>query len=775
MKKNLLFFLFFITTSFFGQTDYSASWEDFYSYNNVKDVIIVNNLVYALCDNAVFTYDLTTQETAKLSSVQGLSGQTTTAFYYSELFKKLIIGYENGLLEIIDENGEITISTAIVNFNQAGSKSINHISAFNDKLYLSTSFAVVVYNIENLTFGDTYFIGNNSTAIRINQTTILNDEIFAATENGIFKAAVTANNLIDFTNWTQISTGNFSQITAFNNQVFAAQNNVLLRVENTNLSTQRSFGATIVSLKTDNLNLSVGFNTSFTVLDSNLNPSITHTATGTFEYTLNKAFMLNSQIYLATKEFGMLLADQNSTLNFLEVHPEGPLSNEVFSVAAKDQNLWVVYGGYTQTFANLSKKTGYSRYDGTNWKNTRFGPDFPVTDLVHVTFDPNNTNKVYLSSFGITNDANSLSTGGLLVVEDDEPTTFYNQLNSGLEDGLPTNSAVVTLKIEGTVFDREGNLWVTNIGVAQKLKKLTPDGQWSGVDLSTITSNSAAIGMYDIDVDRNNSLWIGTRANGVYVFNENGNRKRALTTNVTRGGLPDLKVQAVKVDASNRVWIGTLSGLVVYNNASSVFETTNVDAAPIIILDDGIPKRLLGDQTINSIALDGADNKWFGTANGGALYTNPNGQNTLANFSVRNSPLPSNTILHIAVDDATGKVYFATDKGIVAYNSNVAPFGENLTEVYAYPNPVLKNHETVTINGRNGANLPKGTNIKILDVAGNLVYESNVVEGQQIQGGKIVWNKTNLRGNKVASGVYIVLLISEDGAQTSTTKIAIVN
>ena len=95
--------------------------------------------------------------------------------------------------------------------------------------------------------------------------------------------------------------------------------------------------------------------------------------------------------------------------------------------------------------------------------------------------------------------------------------------------------------------------------------------------------------------------------------------------------------------------------------------------------------------------------------------------------------------------------------------------------MYAYPNPALKNHETVTISGRNGTSLPRGTNVKILDVAGNLVYETNVVEGQEVQGGKVVWNKKNLAGNRVASGVYVVLLSADDGSQTAVTKIAIVN
>jgi len=337
---------------------------------------------------------------------------------------------------------------------------------------------------------------------------------------------------------------------------------------------------------------------------------------------------------------------------------------------------------------------------------------------------------------------------------------------------LPT----INIRVSSAAIDASGNLWATNYQTSEELKKLSVNGQWSSVDLSSIKT-SAAAGLNEVVIDRSNSIWIGTRRNGVYVYNESGNRKIALNTSIDSGNLPDLNVRTIAVDRNNSAWLGTKSGLVVFNNAANVFEVDSPEdaATPIIILDDGIAKKLLGDQTINTIAIDGAENKWFGTDSGGVLYTNPSGQNTLANFNKNNSPLPSNTILKIKVDKNTGKVYFATDKGIVAYNSNVAPFGVSLGAVYAYPNPALANHETVTIDGRNGTHLPKGTNVKIIDIAGNLVYETNVVEGEQLQGGKVVWNKKNLAGNAVASGIYIVLLSNDDASETTITKIAIVN
>ena len=776
MKKVIFLFLLCISTTIFSQIDYSDSWEDFYSYNNVKDFVKVDDFIYALVDNAVFTFDENTSEIKKFSSIQGLSGETTSSIYYSSDFDRLVIGYENGLVEVIDGNGAITISSDIVNFSQSGNKRINHISGFGNTLYLSTPFAIVEYDIEKLEFGDTFFIGNSSKSLNINQTLISNNKIYAITEDGIFTADVTSTLLIDFNNWEQQFNGrNFSKIILFNNQIYIVEDTKLFQLNNGVLNLIRDFFQPIFGMKSSATHLAIALNKRGVIFDTSNNEITAFNTIADFNFTLSNAFFENNNVYLATKEFGILKTNTNQVNTYEEIHPEGPLSNDVFSIEVKNNNLWVVYGGYDITYTSTKTKQGFSHFNGENWLNTQFDPNFPVIDLNYISIDPNAENRVYISSFGDTRDINSVSTGGMLVVENDEIKTFLNHLNSGLEDLAPNQPNRVTLRISGSVFDNQGNLWVANISDNDELKKLSSNGQWSSFNISSLKTNPDKYGLSEVAIDNNNSVWMGTRRNGIYVFNENGNRKRALIATPNLGNLPDTDVLTVAVDKNNRIWLGTRSGMVIFRNASSVFEADVLNAQPVIIEENGVGERLLGDQRINSIVVDGGDNKWFGTDNGGVLYTNPSGQKTLANFSKENSPLPSNRILKIRVDDNNGKVYFATDKGIVVYNSNVAPFGEVLADVYAYPNPALKNHETVTIDGRNGTHLPKGTNVKILDVAGNLVYETNVVEGQELQGGKVVWNKKNLAGSKVASGVYIVLLTNEDASETATAKIAIVN
>jgi len=765
--------LLLVVNTVFSQTDFSDDWEDFYSYNNVKDFIKVNENIYAITDNAAFIYNVTTNESDKISSVHGLSGKETSSIYFSQSTKRFVIGYQSGLIEIIDENGKITIANDIERLDITGQKQVNHISEHEQKLYLSTPFGIVQYDIDRLIFGDTYFIDENSNPVFVHQTQIFENTIYAATQKGIYSADINDPGLIDFNNWLQPQgelMGDFLSISIFNNDVFTSRANILYKLESfINLQQIGIYPQTVINTKATSEFLTVTTKNEAFVLDTSLAQIFTAKQDAQFNFTLQSAIAEDQKVYLATTTFG-ILQNSFSNIEYQEIHPTGPSSNQVFSITAENDNLWVVYGGFDGAFAPLGKRLGYSHYNGIltpeeQWVNIPYDPAFPAKDLVHITLDPVEENKAYISSWN----------SGVLVIENDKPLILWDESNSGLESLILAGSPdYKSIRINGSAFDNQGNFWVANAWIDERLKKLNTNRQWDSFDLSSIMTDQA-LGLTELIIDKSRSIWIGSRRNGALVYNESGDRKRALITEATKGSLPDLNVRTLVVDRNNRIWIGTQKGLVVFSDVEGLFEATLYDAEPVIIEDDGIPKKLLGDQPINTIAIDGAENKWFGTDTGGVLGTNPSGNETLFNFNKDNSPLPSNRVVKIKVDNSNGKVFFATDKGIVAFNNNVAPFGETLGEVYAYPNPAKKEHDIITIDGRNGTHLPRGTNVKILDTAGRLVHETNVVVGQELKGGKVIWNKTNLAGRKVASGIYIVLLTSPDKSETSSTKIAIIN
>ncbi len=749
-----------------SQTDYSDQWEDLYSYNNVKSFTEIGNKIYAAADNAVFIYDESTQEIQKFSSVNGLSGKNTTYIYFSEFTGNFVVGYDTGLIEIVDSDGRITLANDIERLDISGEKRINHISENKGILYLSTPFGIVEYNLENKQFGDTFFIGAGSSLVYVNQTTVFQNRIYAATKKGIFSAEADNDALVDFNNWIQPTgsfTGDFTAVEVFDERLFAANQNMISEIfSTTSILPVRSFPEAVLNLKASAEYLTVTNTKKAYILDSGLNQVAVAGNNAQYKFTLHSAFADNNKVYLATKEFGILQRDFGVN-DYTEIHPEGPSSNQVFSITAGKGSLWVVYGGYSTAYVPLGKHLGYSRLDraANKWINIPYKNSFRALDLVNITIDPDKENKVYISSWQ----------SGILVVENDEPVVLWNESNSELEQ----EDIAGSIRVNGTAIDDQGYLWSTNSLIRNGLKKLSENGSGKSFDLSEIMINLNQGELTQLIIDRSKNIWIGSRRNGLLVVNETGNRKKALTTDLSKGALPDVHVTAVAADRNNRIWIGTQKGLVVFHNPGSLFESEVYEAKPVIIEDEGIPKKLLGDQPVNTIAIDGADNKWFGTDTGGVLNTDPSGIGTFYNFNKDNSPLPSNRILKISIDDTRGLVYFATDKGIVAFNNNVAPYGNTLSEVYAYPNPVRKEHETVTIDGRNGEHLPRGTNVKILDTAGHLVFETNVVENQGFNGGKVIWNKTNLAGRPVASGIYIVLLTLPNKSETSTTKIAIIN
>jgi hypothetical protein len=203
----------------------------------------------------------------------------------------------------------------------------------------------------------------------------------------------------------------------------------------------------------------------------------------------------------------------------------------------------------------------------------------------------------------------------------------------------------------------------------------------------------------------------------------------------------------------------------VFYNPSSVLSSNDYDSQPIKIVQDGNVELLLGHESVLSLAVDGANNKWAGTVTGGLYCFSPDGQTQLYHFTKENSPLYSNLILDVNYDEATGDIFIATDMGVQSFRSTILAGSELYNNVVAFPNPVRPNYQgTVLIKG-----LIDKSIVKIVDESGNMVWET------KSSGGQIEWPITTFAGNRVSSGVYIVYASSTDGELKTLTKIMVVN
>lgn len=736
------------------------SWQGYFSFNEIKDVSESSTAVYAASENALFSKNAATNSVKTTTTVDGLSGQTISTVYYSEAFKKTIVGYENGLMIVINEtDGNMLKKVDIINKQLAPNlKKINHFMEHNGLLYVSCDFGIVQFNLTTLQFGDTYFIGDNGAEISVKQTTFFNGFIYAATSSGIRRANSTNPNLNDFSQWIVVNSGDWSSVETLDTELIAI--NTVGYIHRFNSVTFVGFlqlSQPSVDMRAKNHNLFITIPNTVYIYTNQmvLNRQITNAQV--LDNTLNFtcATAVGDAIYIGTKEKGLFSSMLSGSTAFENNTPTGPARNNIFSLDVTPNVLWTVYGDYDSFYNPYPLDSyGVSKYSASGWLNIPYSDVYDAKSMTKIIVNPADEKQVYASSFF----------SGLLKVEDDVPQFLYNEKNSGLESITTEGPNYIDVRINGTAFDKTGNLWVTNSRIKNGLKVLRTNGQWGSYSMTSIIDDAEASSYGNIVIDRNSVKWIATNRDGVVGFNEATNTFKKMTFGADAGNLPIADVRSIAIDTKNQLWIGTTKGLRVLSNVSSFQNESQLKANPVIIMEDNLAQELLYEQFITSIAVDGANNKWIGTTDAGVFMVSPNGQETKYHFTISNSPLPSNVINDIKINSTTGEVFIATNKGMISFKGIATDANEDLNNVYVYPNPVRPTYSgTVKVAG-----LIDKANIKITDIEGNLVYETTS------EGGTIEWDTTAFGRYKVASGVYMIFISAQDGGETKVKKVMII-
>jgi len=774
----ITFILAFVPSSW--SQNYDTSWIGHFSYLDIKEVVYGEAKFYAASENAIFSYDPLTNELSTITTINGLSGELISTIYYSNQYELLLIGYENGLIEIYNElNQELlkVIDIVAKTTIPSSQKKINHFNETDEVVFIATDYGISVYNLNDLEFGDTYYIGTNGSQIKVNQTAVYNNEIYAAcgSNEGIKKASLSDPNLINFQFWTTLITGTFTNITPLGTQLYTVNsNNRIFEISGTNLNPLFVYPQAVTELKVSDNSLLVTTLLKVYEYSEGFNLASVYSTNLEFETNFTSALSIDGVIYIGTTDYGVLKSQATSVSVYDEIHPQGPLLNSAFSIEYGYNDLWVTFGAYTSSFNPYPlNKRGISRLRNTEWHNISYDSiqrtiESDVYVLNEISINPLDPNHVFVSSFH----------SGLLDVKIEESIELLDQSNSGLES-IASN---VTVRVSGTAFDNDANLWVLNSIIQKPLKRYNPTtNQWTSYDFSSIISDpmSDENGFSELVIGPDGTKWIGGLKKGLIGFNENGTVLKNINDEDI-ANLPSTAVKALALDKNNVLWIGTYKGLRVLYNTSSFFTEEVVRTEPIIILEDGLPQELLAQQFITDIIVDGSNNKWISTADAGVFYVSSDGQNTIHHFTKDNSPLPSNGVNDMALDSENGVVYFGTTRGLVAFTTGGSRTMETLEDIYVYPNPVRPgfNMEEDKIKIKN---ISENVNIKITDIEGNLVAEaqSNVNlryknYNLEIDGGTAYWNGKNLANNTVASGVYLVLFFDFDTLETIVSKIMII-
>jgi hypothetical protein len=771
MTKNFWLVLVFASYGLQAQVSNNLGvWVDHLPYSNSVDIEEIDGVAYVATEQGLYFLDLRDRAINRISKVNGLSDVGLSCLAYTEKYNLFLIGYQNGNLDIL-ENGNVTSFPDLrLSSNYSGLKRINHIHVLDSVAFIATDFGILAYDLEaGLIRESPYIIGPNGTTVAVKQVVDDGQKLYAATDDGLYSADLDDAKFF-FGSWSLDASMSreIDYLAFFDNKLFVNRNiapngDSIWYREGTAPWTHFTENeiADNKDLRNSKETLVIVNNFSARAYDSNFEfvKNWNSTTVGDTAFSPVAAVMgsNSNNFWIADAGSGIYQVFQ---IFPLAIVPNSPRTKNSLRMQQQDGRIWVAPGGLDAVGTPVNNNDGLFSLVGLDWTNIENASFGGFKDIVDIVPHPLIANRIYASSFG----------KGILELEiiGDE-VRLLRIINEASTNGiLPSIGGSGDHRVADMEADIDGNIWFGNAITEKPLAVIRPDGSVEAFSLGSAGSGTTVL---KILVSSEGQIWQQVRNNGILVSRlEDGvpQETARLSASEGSGNLPSETVLSFAEDQDGEIWIGTNEGLAVLFSPENIFEPNRSFDASIIVIDedgDGNGERVLGSQAINDIEIDGANKKWFGTANSGVFYTNSNGRVQLQRFSKENSPLASNLILDIEIDDKTGMVYFGTDQGIVSYQGQATAGEERMSDVFAYPNPVEPGYEgPILIRG-----LVTNAQVKITDLDGNIVFET-VAEG-----GQAIWNGLNFSGLKVASGIYLAYITDDLGLNTEVTKIMILN
>jgi hypothetical protein len=570
---------------------------------------------------------------------------------------------------------------------------------------------------------------------------------------------------------TVISGNSYKDIEIFNSQIL-----VLFKNANSDADTVYKlnaignqvisffpWNAKINSIKTlDETTFVMNAQGGYSLHDQNLN-QISLYATGTFnqEFLVKNSSKNSTGIWIADQKLGLVWFPFQF-FSFDRFPVEGTKNTFQYSIDSFEGKTAIASGYLDGKFPAYSKN-GIHFFEDEKWSFTDIYEQScwqgqNIWDILDVSINPKNKEEYAVctpSEVPVT-----IFTGN--------EGKVYADSNSTLQI---SNSGSGSYLVSDVCYDENGNLWCLNGYTDKPLNVRTNNGEWYNYDLGTNAKNKYTKKMI---VDFDGNIWCATDNAGLFGYNTNStisntsdDKRIQLKSGENYGDLPSDNVTAIAADFEGEIWIGTDAGFAILYGASSSFDANpgEYDAQRVKVQYEGNVEYVLGSTHITDIEVDGGNRKWVSTANAGILLLSADGSEIIEQHTTENSPLISDIIYDIKLDQTSGELFIITDKGMVSYRTNATYEDPEYTSTTVFPNPVRPTHQgPVTIQG-----IRYNSDVKITDVAGNLVYRTTS------NGGAASWDCKNLNGDRVATGVYLIWTAMNEGKDRKVGKVLVVN
>ena len=657
MRNFLSIVLLLISMILHGQTPV-GSWSDHLAYNTTDCVAVSTDQVFASTGSSIIIYNKTFAELKKMSRIDGLTETGINTISWSEENKTLVIAYTSTNIDLLQNNMIYNIPD-ISRKNIPGEKKINRIRTTGKYAYLACSFGIVVVDLIKREIYDTWKPGNGSDDGEVWDIAFGNGKIYAATNNGVYSADLSNQGLSYFGKWNLVSllpnpvakytlltfSGNvlyvnFSDPLSGGDQVYAVSDISSLFLFKSGVF-NRSFDSSVTGFTISSGSSVKYFNPAGTLVK-------TISSYGWAVPNIAGAIADNSDIWIADMNSGLVRGENMSEFTALTL--PGPVSNNAFNITSLNGKTVVCGGAADASWNNLGRPLQVSIFENNSWTSLQSGT---ITDPMRALIDPLNSDHIFVSTWG----------GGLLEYKNNNLVKQYTASNSPLQTTTPGPSDV---RVCGLAMDKSENLWLTQSGVSASIKIIKSNGNWI---VNPVAIDAPVTG--DIIITTKGQKWIVLpRGYGLFILDDNKTPDIFTDDKFKKMLVMDTENQVISFvysiaeDLEGNIWVGTDQGPVIYFNPDNVFNSDLKASRIKVPRNDGtnLADYMLKTETITSIAVDGANRKWLGTASSGAYLLSADGTTQIKNFNEQNSPLLSNSIISLAVDNKTGEIWFGTSK-----------------------------------------------------------------------------------------------------------------
>jgi hypothetical protein len=731
-----------------------SAWQTYSSMLNVRATASdKNGLVWAGTSGGVFSFNPSNNAVQEFRNVNALLGLDISTLAISPSTGEIFAGGFNGVINVYDGKNWRNITDIFT--ATTARKQINSFLFVGELVFVGGEFGLTVFDPKRNVFNET--IQRFSTLqpnTPVKQLLIAQNRIWAATDGGVVSAPLGLSTYANPASWTlhPLTSNNqplalqaMTNIAFFDNTMYGVQDKSLWQMRGSR------FDTTVASVFEPIRGLQVFQNQLHYASQSRI-----WRLPQTELLVVNDPRFLNSLNVVQTGGTERLVANSTQSFGFLNtgqtsfITLNSPAANRFRTLTVDTQGgLWCASGaGVPAQVPNDGGATGFSYFANDKWTvfNAATYPQMPTNAYFQLDAQPNGS--VWAASWG----------RGVLQIERDANAGFkltnFTNTNSAL--GI---SAGTDFIVAGQVrTDARGVLSMPSFLADSLVVQRDAQGKFYRYSNPTLRERQYIFQT----IDKSNTKWFGTwRGTQMLAFNDGGTPNTpsddtwyaTSTEQITEGQ------SCVVADRQDYVWVGTPKNLYTILNPSAVLSKSST---PTRLTVD--KNRLLADQTINAIAVDAPNYKWIGT-NNGVWVLDEQGGKVLQQFTTQNSPLASNSVFAVAIDDNSGKVYFGTDNGLsVAQTLSVRP-NTDFTEMRCFPQPFIPQQDTeLVIDG-----LAENSQVKISTVDGVLVRSFPVSNSRTV-----VWNGLDELGRPVQSGVFVISAYSDASGTNGVIKAMVI-